>query len=83
MIGKNSLTKQMKGKEEEDCKYEVFEAIDYLVSAARELYCKEDSSFDEVISDLSKAILKLKGKEEELKKMGCKDEKEEENDDEE
>jgi hypothetical protein len=82
-VGKdNPLMKAQNKEHEEDEKYKVFCAVGDLHSAARELYCSGDMSWDEMISSLSEAIEKLKGKEKALKAAMKKDHEEKEEDDE-
>lgn len=56
-------------EKEEDTKsqkYQVFHEIVEFAHAACELYCEGDMSFDDALTDLSKTILKFKGKEKQL-----------------
>jgi hypothetical protein len=69
MVGKSKITAAMGEDQKEHDKYEVFEAICVLKDAARDLYCDGDMKWDEMVTELSAAILKLKGKENELAQM--------------
>lgn len=70
IVGKdNPLAKDINKQEDEHAKYENFEAVDRLVSAARSLYCQDDMKWDEMITSLCDALDSLKGKEEELQKI--------------
>ncbi len=74
MVGKgNAIAEQINKKDDKHRKYEVFEAIDFLANSARSLYCDEDMSWDDVVSNLVEAIGKLKGKEKKLVDMAGKD----------
>lgn len=68
IIGTSPLLKSMKEKDGENERQESFEAVYILVMAADDLYCSGKMNFDTTIDNLSKAILKLKGKEKELAK---------------
>lgn len=79
MIGKDSaIAEKMEAKEEEHDRYEVFEAIDTLVDAARQLYCDEDLEWDMMCDELCAAVEKLKGKEKKLEKLAQEAEEDEE-----
>jgi hypothetical protein len=70
MVGKdNRIGSEINKKDDKHTRYEVFEAIDYLVSSARSLYCDDQLDWDTIVNDLSEAVLKLKGKEGKLKAM--------------
>ena len=70
MVGKdNPIASQIDKKEIQQGKYEVFEAITYLVRSAKTLYCEDELTWDETVSNLAEAIGKLKGKEKKLKAM--------------
>lgn len=73
IVGKNPLMDKADEESKEHERYEVFCAIDKLVQAARSLYCDEEMTFDEMVDNLSKAISKLKGKEDELYDYGEED----------
>jgi len=68
IVGTNPLVKSMKEKDNESERQESFEAVHVLVMAADDLYCSGKMNFDTTLDNLSKAILKLKGKEKELAK---------------
>lgn len=67
-LGDNPLVQEASDKDNEQKKYEVFCNIQDLVDAARSLYCDKSIEFDTVLGYLSDALLKLKGKEQDLTK---------------
>lgn len=65
-LGDNPLAQSMDDEDEDQKKMRVFEEICDLTYAARDLYCEQDMPFDKVMDNLSDALLKLKGKEQDL-----------------
>jgi hypothetical protein len=68
MVGDNPLASEIERKDNHE-KYEMFEAIDVLVSGARKLYMDEELSWKEMCESLSDAVTKLAAKEKPLKAM--------------
>lgn len=69
IVGKdNPLVEELGEKEEMGDRHGVAYAIRKLSEAACDLYCEGDLSWDEAVDNLSKAVGKLKGKEDTLKK---------------
>lgn len=69
LVGDNPLTKDMSSKEKEHDRYENFEAIERLVSAARSMYCDGKLTWDKMTDCLCEAVEKLHGKEKKLKQI--------------
>jgi len=73
-VGSSPLIKEQEKLHGGNDKRDIFCGIYDLVHAASELYCDEDMTWDEMVSQLSKDILKLKGKEQDLMDAHEKDE---------
>jgi hypothetical protein len=78
MVGKSPLTKNIEEDNVVDLKYKLFNYVRRLVDSACHLYTDDELGFDESLIELSKAILKLKGKE---KQMMDEESKEDEKED--
>lgn len=68
LVGDNPITAEMGNEHDENDRRGVWWSIQRLTSAAGELYSDASLSFDAAAENLTKAILKLKGKEKELLK---------------
>ena len=69
IVGKNDLVEDMGKQDEKNMRYQAFSYVERLNEAARRMYCsKAEMSFDAMIENLTKALLKLKGNEKKLQK---------------
>ena len=79
IIKGNPLVEPIDEESKEHERYEVFESIHKLVSAAHKLYCKGDMEWDKMLINLSDALMKLKGKEKDLYDIGEEDTNDDDN----
>lgn len=78
IVGKNPVADSIVDDDTQEQRYAVFGAVCDLKCAAEDLYCEGEMGWDEMIQGLGDAILKLKGKEQELIDAHAEDEKENE-----